>query len=94
MPGFAGPVGWHAQGQDWHITYRHGQTVAGCVDAIVSQITEAGGAITDLFGRRLGYNQREVQNRNGVVASNGVAHTKIIESLKPLLVQFGRQPVE
>ena len=45
VPGFAGPVGWHAQGQDWHITYRHGQTVAGCVDAIVSQITEAGGGI-------------------------------------------------
>src|SRR5579872_5713087 len=45
VPGFAGPVGWHAQGQDWHITYRHGHTVAGCVDAIVSQITEAGGGI-------------------------------------------------
>ena len=45
VPGFAGPVGWHAQGQDWHITYRHGQTVAGCVDAIVSQITEADGGI-------------------------------------------------
>jgi thioesterase domain-containing protein/peptidoglycan/xylan/chitin deacetylase (PgdA/CDA1 family) len=45
VPGFAGPVGWHAQGQDWHITYRHGQTVADCVDAIVRQITEAGGGI-------------------------------------------------
>ena len=45
VPGFAGPVGWHAQGHDWHITYGHGQTVAGCVDAIVSQITEAGGGI-------------------------------------------------
>ena len=27
VPGFAGPVGWHAQGRDWDITYRHGQTV-------------------------------------------------------------------
>ena len=24
VPGFAGPVGWHAQGRDWDITYRHG----------------------------------------------------------------------
>jgi thioesterase domain-containing protein/peptidoglycan/xylan/chitin deacetylase (PgdA/CDA1 family) len=45
VPGFAGPVGWHAQGQDWHIIYRHGQTVDGCVDAIVRRITEAGGGI-------------------------------------------------
>jgi thioesterase domain-containing protein/peptidoglycan/xylan/chitin deacetylase (PgdA/CDA1 family) len=45
VPGYAGPVGWHAHGQDWHVTYRHGQTVTGCVDAIVQQITEAGGGI-------------------------------------------------
>jgi thioesterase domain-containing protein len=45
VPGFAGPVGWHAQGQDWHIIYRHGQTVDGCVDAIVQRITEADGGI-------------------------------------------------
>jgi hypothetical protein len=47
-----------------------------------------------LFGRRLGYNKAEVQNRNGVVASNGVAHAKIIASLQPLLAEFGRLPVE
>jgi len=48
--------------------------------------------ITDLFGRPLRYNSREVQNRNGIVASNGVAHEKIIASLKPMLTEFGRLP--
>ncbi len=37
VPGFAGPVGWHAQGRDWDITYRHGQTVDACVDAIAQR---------------------------------------------------------
>jgi 3'(2'), 5'-bisphosphate nucleotidase len=63
-----------------------------CAPEII--LHEAGGVITDLFGRLLGYNKPEVQNQNGVVASNGVAHAKIIESLKPLLIQFGRQPVD
>jgi 3'(2'), 5'-bisphosphate nucleotidase len=55
---------------------------------------EAGGRLTDLFGQPLRYNHAEVQNRNGVVASNGVSHGRILASLKPLLLQFGRQPVE
>ena len=45
VAGFAGPVGWHAQGQDWHIIYRHGRTVDACVDAIEQRITELGGGI-------------------------------------------------
>ena len=57
-------------------------------------LQEAGGKITDLFGRPLSYNLAEVQNRNGVVASNGAAHTQIIKSLDPLLRQFGRVPVD
>jgi 3'(2'), 5'-bisphosphate nucleotidase len=63
-----------------------------CAPEII--LREAGGSITDLFGQPLGYNKAQVQNRNGVVASNGVAHQRIIESLQPLLVQFGRVPVE
>jgi 3'(2'), 5'-bisphosphate nucleotidase len=63
-----------------------------CAPEII--LREAGGSITDLFGQPLGYNKAQVQNRNGVVASNGVAHKRIIESLQPLLVQFGRVPVE
>lgn len=62
-----------------------------CAPEII--LREAGGCLTDLFGRPLGYNKAEVQNRNGIVASNGVAHARIIESLQPLLAQFGRLPV-
>lgn len=54
---------------------------------------EAGGRITDLFGQPLRYNVPEVQNQNGLVASNGVSHQKIITALAPLLEEFGRTPV-
>ncbi len=47
-------------------------------------LREAGGAITDLFGRPLRYNEADVQNRNGVVASNGVSHKLIVDSLRSL----------
>lgn len=63
-----------------------------CAPEII--LREAGGAISDLFGQPLAYNKADLQNRNGVVASNGVAHAKIIESLRPLLVEFGRVKVE
>ncbi len=56
-------------------------------------LTEAGGSMTDLFGQPLNYNVPEVQNRNGLVASNGIAHDRIIEKLAPLLVEFGRTRV-
>ena len=55
-------------------------------------LTEAGGEMTDLFGHPLHYNVLEVQNRNGLVASNGVTHEQLIETLAPLLAEFGRQP--
>jgi 3'(2'), 5'-bisphosphate nucleotidase len=57
-------------------------------------LNEAGGRITDLFGRPLRYNHADVQNRNGVVASNGVSHSQIVAALQPLLSQFGRRPAE
>ncbi len=56
-------------------------------------LTEAGGELTDLFGRPLQYNVPEVQNRNGLVASNGAAHEQIIAKLAPLLAEFDRKPV-
>jgi 3'(2'), 5'-bisphosphate nucleotidase len=56
-------------------------------------LTEAGGRLSDLFGQPLKYNVREIQNRNGLVASNGVAHDLIIEALAPLLDEFGRRPL-
>jgi len=45
VPGFAGPVGWHAHGRDWDITYRHGQTVDACVDAIAERLIARDGGI-------------------------------------------------
>jgi 3'(2'), 5'-bisphosphate nucleotidase len=53
-------------------------------------LNEAGGRITDLFGYPLNYNASEVQNRNGIVATNEVVHDQIISRLKPLLIEFGR----
>lgn len=56
-------------------------------------LTEAGGRITDLFGYPLNYNVPDVQNRNGLVASNGASHNQIIETLATLLNEFGRKRV-
>ena len=56
-------------------------------------LVEAGGCLTDLFGQPLRYNGLRVDNRNGIVATNGAAHEMVIENLKPLLEEFGRLPV-
>ncbi len=56
-------------------------------------LREAGGRFTDLFGESLSYNSPDVQNRNGIVASNGAAHERVIKLLAPLLKEFGRAPV-
>jgi 3'(2'), 5'-bisphosphate nucleotidase len=61
-----------------------------CAPEVV--LTEAGGRVSDLFGYPLNYNVPDVQNRNGLVASNGAAHDQIIETLAPLLQEFGRKP--
>jgi 3'(2'), 5'-bisphosphate nucleotidase len=55
-------------------------------------LSEAGGRLTDLFGRSLNYNVPEVLNRNGLVATNGTSHDKVISSLGPILAEFGRKP--
>lgn len=62
-----------------------------CAPEII--LAEAGGRLTDLFGQPLRYNGPRIDNRNGVVATNGVAHQMVIENLKPLLREFGREPV-
>ena len=62
-----------------------------CAPEIV--LSEAGGRLTDLFGKPLRYNALRIDNRNGVVATNGVAHETVIENLRPLLRDFGRVPV-
>lgn len=56
-------------------------------------LEEASGRLTDLFGNPLRYNGVRIDNRNGIVATNGAAHEMVIENLKPLLAEFGRLPV-
>src|ERR1044071_4849173 len=50
----------------------------------------AGGRMTDLWGGPLLYNTPDVLNRNGLVASNGAAHERVIERITPLLEEWGR----
>jgi 3'(2'), 5'-bisphosphate nucleotidase len=59
-----------------------------CAPEII--LREAGGRMTDLFGGPLGYNNPDVQNRNGLVATNSAVHERTIETLAPLLEEFGR----
>ncbi|MCU1264292.1 MAG: hypothetical protein JWM21_610 [Acidobacteria bacterium] len=62
-----------------------------CAPQII--LNEAGGSFSDLFGNRITYNSAEVQHRNGLVATNGLAHAHVISALAPLLAEFGRLPV-
>jgi 3'(2'), 5'-bisphosphate nucleotidase len=57
-------------------------------------LEEAGGKMTDLFGSPLRYDLHDVQNHNGIVASNGVIHERAVSKLKPLLTEFGRLRVK
>ena len=61
-----------------------------CAPQII--LEEAGGRFTDLFGLEFRYNIAGLQNRNGIVATNGPAHESVIAHLKPLLDKFGRTP--
>ena len=63
-----------------------------CAPQII--LEEAGGRMTDVFGFPLRYDLRDVQNHNGVLASNGAAHEKAVLNLKPLLNEFGRLRVK
>jgi 3'(2'), 5'-bisphosphate nucleotidase len=53
-------------------------------------LAEAGGRMTDLWGGPLLYNTPDVLNRNGLVASNGAAHGRVIERVRALLEGWGR----
>ena len=63
-----------------------------CAPEII--LVEAGGRLTDLFGQPLRYNNLRIDNRNGIVATNGAAHEMVIENLQPLLKEFGRMPAD
>jgi 3'(2'), 5'-bisphosphate nucleotidase len=63
-----------------------------CAPQII--LEEAGGAMTDVFGAPLRYDLRDVQNHNGILASNGASHERAVKNLKPLLNEFGRLKVK
>jgi len=53
-------------------------------------LEEAGGKLTDIFGSRMRYDIEDLQNHNGILASNGVAHDEAVKRMRPLLTEFGR----
>jgi len=53
-------------------------------------LEEAGGKLTDIFGYPIRYDLSDVQNHNGILASNGVSHDLAVRHLQPLLIEFGR----
>jgi 3'(2'), 5'-bisphosphate nucleotidase len=57
-------------------------------------LNEAGGRLTDLWGTPYRYNTTDVQNRNGLIATNGAAHQSVVAGLAPLLAGFGRKRVK
>lgn len=59
-----------------------------CAPQII--LEEAGGKLTDLFGDKIVYDINDVQNHNGILASNGTVHEEAITQLKPILSEFGR----
>jgi 3'(2'), 5'-bisphosphate nucleotidase len=59
-----------------------------CAPQII--LEEAGGRMTDLFGARIRYDLTDVQNHNGILASNGASHDELVSRLRPLLNEFGR----
>jgi len=58
-----------------------------CAPGII--LAEAGGRMTDGFGRPLPYNQRDVRRTHGLIASNGHAHDRIVELLDPIARDAG-----
>jgi 3'(2'), 5'-bisphosphate nucleotidase len=59
-----------------------------CAPQII--LEEAGGRFTDIFGGEYHYDLADVQNHNGLVATNGVCHDAVIKGLRPVLTEFGR----
>jgi len=62
-----------------------------CAPQII--LEESGGKMTDLFGAPIRYDLHDVQNHNGILASNGATHEKIVKKLRALLQEFGRLKV-
>lgn len=63
-----------------------------CAPGII--LREAGGELTDLFGALIVYNTPDVNNHNGILATNGAAHQSAVAEMQPLLTEFGRVEVK
>lgn len=55
-------------------------------------VREAGGIMTDCWGRSLHYNRADVVRRFGVLASNGVCHAELVQSVAGVLDEAGIDP--
>jgi 3'(2'), 5'-bisphosphate nucleotidase len=62
-----------------------------CAPQII--LEEAGGKLTDIFGTPMIYDIADVQNHNGILATNGVSHDAAVVHLRPVLNQLGRHRV-
>jgi 3'(2'), 5'-bisphosphate nucleotidase len=49
----------------------------------------AGGTMTDCWGNPLRYNQRDVRAHNGLVATNGQIHDRIVQTVARICEEFG-----
>lgn len=56
-----------------------------CAPQII--VEAAGGVMTDREGKPLQYNIAEIRNLNGVVASNGVMHERVIETIADVIAR-------
>lgn len=52
-------------------------------------LLEAGGMLTNLCGQAIVYNKAEVAECRGLIGSNGLAHTQIVDALAPLVEAAG-----
>jgi 3'(2'), 5'-bisphosphate nucleotidase len=52
----------------------------------------AGGRMTDCWGRPLAYNMADVRRRYGLVASNGLCHSLVVDRMVPALAEEGISP--
>lgn len=53
-------------------------------------INESGGKLTDLFGEEIRYDVADVQNHNGLIASNGAIHDSTVAAMRSILNKIGR----
>lgn len=54
-------------------------------------LREAGGRITDTYGQLIEYNTIHVRNLNGIVATNGPLHDKVVETIRAVLDESGKE---